>query len=219
MFMANPELSDPVGRAARGRRVSVDPRSVPPDAALRAHPLPRAGSRGHAVRDGRRGAPRADLPARDRPPRRDALHRPARRRGSSRRDGAAPADRDGHRRTRDELRRSDRRILAACVSRSSATTPGRSRRFGRSPRSAGHRGRARRHEPAASRRAGIAADADGGRGRGRATLDLPLLEVGPGPRRRGLRRPRLAGARRDRRGRVRRDPHARRPRHPAGSAR
>ena len=97
-FMANPMLSDPVGELLEDEGCLSIPGpyySTPRFARIR---CTGQGIEGDPVRDDRRGTSRTDLPARDRSPGRDALRRPARRRGASGRDGAAPADRDGSRR-------------------------------------------------------------------------------------------------------------------------
>ena len=203
MFMANPELSEPVGELLEDEGCLSIPGPY--------HPTPRFARircrgqdlEGDAVRDDRRGTPRADLPARDRSPRRDALHRPPRRRGSSRRDGAAPADRDGARRTGTNLAGGVTAVSSRHACRVPRERPLVRRTASRARGCAGHRGRARGHQPPASRRAGIPADADRRGGRG-SHPGSSAPRGGPDPGRRGLRRPRLAGARRDRGGRLRR---------------
>ena len=110
--------------------------------------------------------------------------------------------------------RDDGRILAACASRSSATTPWsvpplarcRTSRTSRSPSSS----RTRR-----GLRAGVADSRRPPSRTPRARWSCRSLEVERVRRRGGLDALARAGARRDRGGRVRRDPPARRPGHPA----
>ena len=180
MFMANPELSDADGELLEDEGCLSIPGPYHPDAAVRARSAAAdwtsTGKPFEMVGEG--------LLARIFQHETDHL------------DGMLYIDRldeEGRRDVMAELRRiemglaeprpapqrdggSTRRILAACASCSSATTRGRCRRSRRSPR-AGHRGRARRHAPAAAGRARPQLTPDPGRGRGRATLDLPLAEV------------------------------------------
>ena len=89
-FVANPTLSEP-----RASRPTARGACRSPARTTRRRERMHVRLRGQDV-DGRtarpagRGAARADLPARDRSPERHALHRPARRRRTSRRDAAAP---------------------------------------------------------------------------------------------------------------------------------
>ena len=99
---------------------------------------------GRAVRDHRRGTARADLPARDRSPRRHALHRPARRGGPARGPGASSAGSSSGSTEPPSQRRHDagdeRGDPRACASVFLGNDPGRCRPSRRSRADADRRG-------------------------------------------------------------------------------
>ena len=212
-----PRGHPPRRRAGPRRGMPVDPRAVLSHRPRGRRPCDGTGREGPPGGDRGRGPARPDLPARDRPSRRRAVHRPARRRGAPRRPQRAAADRDGSRAAPETTAR--RRGVRAWPHASCTwgTRRGRYRRsralaehpdlevvlvLTRTPRPGSPRDRPRTD---ARRDRGPSAGPPGRRGRVRA-------------RGRGPRSPARCTPRRPRGRRVRRAPHARCPRRGAASA-